>query len=319
MGKASLIKRILQRRDFAVSFWATFLAILALPSAVFTIVGMHVSAISTGWMVLFALSFSLILNRHLWRKRHLPIKDIFPNAVGSGRAILRCPCDLKLADEAKRLAQYWYPTETISPERFEQLRVKNPNILACLVGDRGDLLGYFDVIPLKESFAQQFLRGTITESQITHEDILGPDDLAQCKYVFLSGLAVWNPESYVDRRNANILVWGLLKYLDHFYGATERLAFASAATEEGEELLQRFDFYIGCEASARIDKRRMYETRLSRDDVTKRLAWLPDFSLLCSLDWAPLRIPVPRSQISSSHRRKNKNAAIDRNEHQNVI
>lgn len=304
MGKASFVKRLLQRRDFAVSFWATFLALLALPSALLGIMGMHVSVLSTAWLVLFALSLSMIINRRLWRKRHLVVKDIFPSKVGTGRATLRCPCDLKLADEAKRLAQYWYPTDTIAPDRFEQLRVKNPNILVCLVGERGDLLGYFDVIPLKESFAQQFLRGTITESQVTHEDVFASSELAQCKHVFLSGLAVWDPESYVDRRNANILVWGLLKYLDHFYGANERLAFASAATEEGEELLQKFEFYISSEADVRVDKRRMYETRLSREEINKRLAWLPDFSLLCSLDWAPTRIPIPRRQVASIQRKR---------------
>jgi hypothetical protein len=298
MGKASLVRRLLQRRDFAVSFWATFLAILALPSAILGIMGAHVSVLSTVWLSIFALSLSLIVNRRLWRKRHLVVKDIFPNQVGSGRTILRCPCDLKLADEAKRLAHYWYPTDTIAPERFEQLRVKNPYILVCLVGERGELLGYFDVIPLKPSFAEQFLRGSITESQITHEDVFGPEEVAQCRHVFLSGLAVWDPESYVDRRNANILVWGLLKYLDHFYGRMERLAFASAATEEGEELLQKFEFRIGSEADVRIDKRRMYETQLSQDEITKRLAWLPDFSLLCSLEWAPTRIPIPRRQVS---------------------
>lgn len=302
MGKASFVKRLLQRRDFAVSFWATFLAVLALPSALLGIMGAHVSLLSTVWLVLFALSLSLIVNRRLWRKRHLVVKDIFPNQIGSGRATLRCPCDLKMADEAKRLAQYWYPTDTIAPERFEQLRVKNPNILVCLIGERGNLLGYFDVIPLKESFAEQFLRGTINESQITHEDVFAPHELAQCKHVFLSGLAVWDPESYVDRRNANILVWGLLNYLDYFYGAAERLACASAATEEGEELLQKFEFHIGSEAEVRIDKRRMYQTRLARDEITKRLAWLPDFSLLCSLDWAPTRIRIPRRQAPTTRR-----------------
>lgn len=299
MGKASFVKRLLQRRDFAVSFWATFLAVLALPSALLGIMGAHVSVLSTLWLVVFALSLSLIVNRRLWRKRHLVVKDIFPNQAGSGTTTLRCPCDLKLADEAKRLAQYWYPTETIAPERFEQLRVKNPNILVCLTGERGNLLGYFDVIPLKASFAEQFLRGTITESQVTHEDVFAPHELDQCKHVFLSGLAVWDPESYFDRRNANILVWGLLRYLDHFYGATERLAFASAATEEGEELLQKFEFQIGSEAEVRVDKRRMYETRLSHDEITKSLAYLPDFSLLCSLDWAPMRIPIPRRRAAT--------------------
>lgn len=304
MGKASLIRRVLQRREFAVSFWATFVAILALPSALFQIVGTHISLASTIWLVAFALSFSILANRSLWRKRHLPVKDIFPNT--GGRVAIRCPCDLKLADKAKELAKYWYPTDTISPDRFEQLRIKNPNILACLVGERGNLLGYFDVIPLKPSFAEQFLRGAVIESQITHEDVFAPDELAQCKHVFLSGLAVWDPDSYADRRNANILVWGLLKYLDHFYGGGDRLAFASAATDEGEELLQRFDFQIGSEADVRIDKRRMYQAKLSRDELTKRLGWLPDFGLLCSLDWSPTRIPVqaPRNPRGLKRSRK---------------
>lgn len=308
MGKASLIRRVLQRREFAVSFWATFLAVLAFPSAVLTILGKHISVISTIWLVAFALSFSILVNRNLWRKRHLPVKDIFPNT--GGRVTIRCPCDLKLADEAKQLAKYWYPTDTITPERFEQLRIKNPNVLACLVGEKGNLLGYFDVIPVKQSFAEQFLKGRVTESQITHEDIFAPDELAQCKHVFLSGLAVWDPESYADRRNANILVWGLLKYLDHFYGGSERLAFASAATDEGEELLQRFDFQIGSEADVRIDKRRMYEAKLSRDEVTKRLGWLPDFGLLCLLDWAPTRIPIQAPRDSGGLKRTRKRTLI---------
>jgi len=264
---------------------------------------------SAVWLVIFALSIALIINKRLWRKRHLPVKDMFPDSAG-GRTSLRCPCDLRLADQAKRLAHYWYPTDTISPERFEQLRVKNPNILVCLVGERGDLLGYFDVIPIKDSFAQQFLRGKVTESQISHEDIFAPDELNECKYIFLSGLAVWDPESYVDRRNANILVWGLVKYLDHFYGDSERLAFASAATDEGEELLQKFDFYLGSDAGIRVDKRRMYEIRLSGDLIRQRLTGLPDFSLLCSLQWAPTRIPVYRPQAKSVLRKKTKNIAI---------
>lgn len=309
MGKASLVKTILQRRDFAVSFWATFLAVLSLPSAIFTIVGVHASIISAAWLLMFALSVALIANKRLWRKRHLPVKDMFPDS-GTGRTFLRCPCDLRLADQAKRLAQYWYPTETIPPERFEQLRVKNPNILVCLVGERGDLLGYFDVIPIKDSFAQEFLRGRITESQITHEDIFAPHELHQCRYVFLSGLAVWDPESYIDRRNANILVWGLVKYLDHFYGDSDRLAFASAATEEGEELLQKFDFYLGSEAHTRVDKRRMYEIRLSQNLIRDRLAQLPDFRLLCAVEWAPTRIPVFRPRTRNVSRKRIKTNSI---------
>jgi hypothetical protein len=282
------MKNVGRRKEFMSGFWGTFIAVLALPSALLTILGMHFSVVLTSGLLLFALTLSAVINKRRWTKRHLPVGDIVPEGIERiGRSTLRCPCDLRLADEAKRLAQYWYPTETITPDRFEQLRMKNPYILACLIGTRNELLGYFDVIPLGESFAHQFLRGTITESSITHEDVLPPGEMAVCKYLFISGLAVWNPDDYVDRRNANILVWGLLKYLDHFYGQAGPLVFASAATKEGEELLQKFGLEIHCEAALRVDRRRLYALPLSPEEIAKRIGCLPDWSFLCSLDWSP--------------------------------
>lgn len=288
MGKTSPIKNLVRRKEFLIGFWGTFVAVLALPSALLTILGMHFSIGLTSCLILFALSLSVIINRHSWVKRHLPVEDIVPDDIERiGRLRLRCPCDLKLADEAKRLAQYWYPTETITPDRFEQLRVKNPYILTCLTGARGELLGYFDVIPLKESFAIHFLRGTVTESEITHEDVFAAHEMSSCRHLFISGLAVWNPDTYLDRRNANVLVWGLLKYLDHFYSLTTPLVFASAATKEGEDLLQKFGLEIGCAATGRVDKRNLYTILLNQEVIAKRLACLPDWAILCSLDWSP--------------------------------
>src|SRR5947209_9549746 len=129
MGKISPLNNLARRKEFMIGFWGTFIAVLALPSAVLTILGMHFSIGLTSFLVLFAFSFSAIVNRRRWIRRHLPVEDIVPDDIEKvGRDHLCCPCDLKLADAAKSLAQYWYPTETISPDRFEQLRVKNPYI-----------------------------------------------------------------------------------------------------------------------------------------------------------------------------------------------
>lgn len=287
MGKASLIKNLARRKEFMPSFWGTFLAVLGLPSVFLTLLGMHFSIGLTIGLVLFAFLFSAIANRRKWKKRHLPVQSIIPREIGvTGGMRLHCPCDSRLTNEAKRLAQYWYPSETISPDKFEQLRAKNPNILVCLTGVNGDLLGYFDVLPLKESFAEFFLRGNITEWEITHEDILAAHEIRYCKYVFISGLAVWDPDSYVDQQNASILVWGLLKYLNHFYSPAKPLALASAATKEGEDLLKKFGLGVGCQAAGRMDKRNMYTGPVTREEIAMRLACLPDWSLLCSLDWS---------------------------------
>jgi hypothetical protein len=100
-------------------------------------------------------------------------------------------------------------------------------------------------------------------------------------------MAVWDPDSHIDRRNASILVWGLLKYLDHFYSATHPLVFASAATKEGEDLLEKFYMKMACAAAGRLDKRKVYAITLTHEEVAARLACLPDWSFLCVLGWAP--------------------------------
>jgi hypothetical protein len=200
---------------------------------------------------------------------------------------LHCPCTLSLSNEAKSLARHCYAASvTIGPDLYEQLRVKNPYILACLTDRRGKFLGYFDAIPISDAFGETFLRGSVTEAQITHEDVLAPGEMRHCKYLFIAGLAVYNPHTHAGRRNANILVWALLKYLAHFYGSVQPLSFAVAATKEGDHLLQRFGIDLRAEATQRADGYRLYSMVLTRREIDKRLAFLPDWQLLCVLDWA---------------------------------
>lgn len=305
MGKAGSLKQLVRRKEFWISFWGTFLAVLAMPSTVLSMMGVTFSLRVTSGLILFAISFSALINKHQWRKRHLPVRDIVPDDIARiGKINLCCPCDFNLVDEAKRLAQYWYPTETISPDSVEQLLAKNPYILVCLTGMRDELLGYFDVIPLKENFALRFLRGTVTESEITADDVFAFHEMALCKHVFISGLAVWDPDNHIDRRNASILVWGLLKYLDHFYSATKPLVFASAATKEGEDLLEKFYLKVGCAAAGRLDKRTLYVITLSHEEIIKRLICLPDWSFLCTLDWSPSDVTSTRKKLPQRRLRR---------------
>ena len=94
------------------------------------------------------------------------------------------------------------------------------------------------MIPLKEHFALLFLKGAVTEMQITHEDVLGTREMRGCKYLFISGLAVRNPENQEGNVSASILVWAIMRYLQHFYSATEPMVFALASSPAGDALLQ---------------------------------------------------------------------------------
>jgi hypothetical protein len=82
-----------------------------------------------------------------------------------------------------------------------------------------------------------------------------------------------------------MLVWALLKYLENFYGSAQPLSFAVAATKEGNNLLYRFKLNLQSEATGRADGYRLYSIVLSPEVLEKRLACLPDWQMLCLLDW----------------------------------
>ena len=289
MGKARRVAALILRREFLIPFGGTLAGILGLASAIFTITGRHLELI--GALVFGAI---VVLGACLLHFRRLTMPQVVVDDVLASdidhdpHTRVHCPSSFALAAEAKRLAQDCYATSvTIDPDIYEQFRVKNPYILACLTDSLGNFLGYFDIIPLKETFAIPFLDGRVTEAQITHEDVLAPQEMNTCKYLFISGLAARNPNTHAGRKSASMLVWAALKYLDAFYSTTQPLVFALAATKEGDELLQRFRLGLQNVPANRLDKYKLFSIPLSRDRIAARLACLPNWENLCLLSWAP--------------------------------
>jgi hypothetical protein len=287
MGKVRRLVALIQQREFLFALAATFAAILGVVSAILSIIGTQFQIGIALSIIVVTLAVAVLLHYRRLVAPQVAVDDVLSSEnLDALLTHLHCPCDLVLSNEAKNLARYCYAASvTIGPDLYEQLRVKNPYILACLTDLRGKFLGYFDAIPIRDGFAEAFLRGSLTESQITHEDVLPPAMTRDCKYLFIAGLAVHNPNTHAGRRNANILVWALLKYLAHFYGSTQPLSFAVAATKEGGHLLQRFGIRLQAEGTQRADGYQLYSMVLTREEVNKRLAYLPDWQLLCRLDW----------------------------------
>jgi hypothetical protein len=113
--------------------------------------------------------------------------------------------------------------------------------------------------------------------------------MKSCKYIFISGIAAREPNAYSGRRSASILVWALLRYLDRYYGRSNALVFALAATPEGDELLQRFKLRPAPGAPVRLDRYKLYSILLSQDEIARRVACLPNWEQLCELPWTENR------------------------------
>ncbi len=304
MGKVGRLIHNSLRKEFLPAFIGTFLAVLGVPATVIGLLGVHFSVGVTSGLIVFSLIVSAFINRHRWR----PL-TVFPKRGGR----IRCPCDDELTRKAAELAKYEFGRNTLPITHYASLRSKNPCILGCLVGATGDFLGYFDVFPLKKSFAELFIQGTVAEKDLKPEHIFNNREMRRCKYVYIAGIAAYGSENVAGQFTGSILIWGLLKYLDHFFGNSDAFIFASAATKDGEHLLQTLNIPLISEASNRGDKQNLYGVRLSRELLVHSFASVPDYTLLCSVDWAPRKLsdaigPAPRRPKSAEKRRKSQTA-----------
>jgi len=289
MGKAHWLKILVPRREFFVRSAGTALAIVAAVSAAVGIADVHLPQPAIIALIFAIFIVSALINMRSLISPNLVVgKTMLPELTDDFFVRVHCPCDSRLTSEAKKLAKLCFSaTYTIAPNVYDLLRAKNPYILACMTDSRGNFLGYFDMIPVKETFALQLKRGKITEEDITDEDVLAADEMRHCKYLFIAGLAVHNPGTQVGARNGSAMVWAMLKYLETFYVSQEPVAFAVAATKTGDELLQKSKFNLDGNAADRRDKSNFYSIVITREEVRWRLNRSPDWTGLCLLDWAP--------------------------------
>jgi hypothetical protein len=294
MGALRRLGTAIGRKGFRLRFWVVFAGILGFTSSVFSLLDKHLSWAQAAALVLLSLVVALVASRKQMFEAQMSVDDVLPEEIGDVvRMRIECPCSGNVARQASQLAEKCYGTRfTISASTFDAIWLKNPEVLAALVNEEGSLLGYFDVMPLNDAFAQLFIEGRVTENQLRHDDVCSVSERAHCKYLFVSGLAVWSPESFSGRRNASMLVWALLRYLQHYYGSMQPLVFAVAATKEGDDLLKRFRLKLTTDATSRADDFRLYSVRLSEYELTRRLACLPDWRGICALPWIDNFVPV---------------------------
>ncbi|HWA91157.1 MAG TPA: hypothetical protein VG889_14055 [Rhizomicrobium sp.] len=286
MGKSDRLN-ILRHKKFLLQIGGSFAAVLAVTSAIFTIAGWHLEIAFVIPFALAALLLSVFLTKRAIRAQFLPVEDLPDfNADTKGSATLICPCGSKLRSQAKQLAAESFARDfVIDPNIYEQLWLKNNYILTCLCDQNEIVHGYFDVIPVRSSFAIPLLKGRIHETQMTHDDVLSPHEMEKCEYLYIAGIAVRNPEAYLGRQDANILVWGLFEYLKKFYGFGAPLLIAIASTEPGKGLLKRFKMQWENGPRDRVDGGDLYVLKLTKQELDDRQARLPDWSNLCVRVW----------------------------------
>ena len=193
---------------------------------------------------------------------HLSVEDLLPEEnAGEATLSLECSSDRNVIAQVLDLAKRSYPNvDPPSLNRYQQFVDVNATLLVCLLNSTREVVGYFDIYPLKAEFCNLLYRGKVGELDVRAEQILPPEEARLAKRLYLAGFAVERPSTVKGKRYAVILCWGLIKYLQHFYEArSDREIFAAGVTGQGETILRRFGFKFHSPGNVRKDPYPMFE------------------------------------------------------------
>lgn len=130
---------------------------------------------------------------------------------------------------------------------------KNTFTVLCL-GER--VIGYYSILPLQQNTLNSFLKGKISESEFTKEDIMNVQEAQNTKEVYFFSIVI--SKEYRQRG------YQLLQHtMDELktkasYPKLEKI-YATAATSDGRRILQRRGFMKIADADTRKDHHDLYE------------------------------------------------------------
>jgi hypothetical protein len=286
---SSLIRRMrgpLLRR-LALAWALSFAALLGVGSGVAELFPRLPSAPRAG---LFVASM-LIAAMYAWfasRPEHISAIDLLPDDLADSPSLfLECVTDRAAVLSVRDMTVAVYPgVQPLPSDRYEQWLMLNPTIFVCLFDSSRNVRGYFDVFPLDQNFMTLFIQGRVGEQDIRREHMLQQRAAKTAEAIYLGGIAVPDCRSHEGRRHAAMLVWGLFRYLEHFYpNPPVRYLYAQAATKEGERLLQKFRFQVVAGPSGRCDPYTLYRALVNEElhDLVRRN--VPDFAHMVDLGW----------------------------------
>jgi len=112
------------------------------------------------------------------REIHLPVEDLLPEAnTDEATLSLECSSDRNVIAQVLNLAKKSYPNVDPPPlNRYQQFVGVNAAILVCLFNSNREVVGYFDVYPLKTGFCDLLYSGEVAELDVRAEHILTPQE-----------------------------------------------------------------------------------------------------------------------------------------------
>lgn len=163
------------------------------------------------------------------------------------------PCDNAYYKEANKLAKEKFGKNSVSTKTVNDWQKRNEYILTCLT-DSNRMVGYFDILPLKEDFANKLIAGDVSETEIRAEHILAFHEIKHAQYVYFAGIAVQNPDSGYGCIHGTYLIYAAMLYIKLFYSHGNLKKILTIPTSEcGMKIAKHLNFNLEREGRLRKD------------------------------------------------------------------
>ncbi len=224
----------------------------------------------------------------IWRAKVVHIPDLGTLGNSPPDQNLRCKiCSSSELREANGMATLFYGGDAVQDEIVEQWRLRNSLMYACIVGASNEIESSFGVMPLTDSFMDQFIGGKVKETDITADDILTSSECRSTNRLYISGVVVRDPRSPRGQLRASAMIWAMLMYLKKIYSLRKpRTVYALAVTKEGEKLLKHLEFQLVSRSSQRADNHNLYSLVLNKESAARiEHTTIPDYHLMCRIEF----------------------------------
>ncbi|MEA2876842.1 MAG: hypothetical protein QOF14_2038 [Hyphomicrobiales bacterium] len=152
--------------------------------------------------------------------------------------------DESLAAFANKIVRRNLDKRAITYKDYKKWRKTNPLVFTAIVDEDDELIGFFDIFPLKPQSAEDMIAGRLTEHSLTTEHILPVEQTASVTHLHIATILL-NPRqrSLAPIVAKEVLLLKMKEFLVQYYSPIESLTYtAFAQTRPGEILLKRCGF-----------------------------------------------------------------------------
>jgi len=214
------------------------------------------------------------------------VPDIIVDELSTENQYFANTCTRESMYEADEMTKPYFGRNFIPCDKIEQWRIKNNKGFVHLTNADGLLCACFVIIGLESSFFDQFIAGRLAEHQIDSDVVLPYEEMRKQNRIYISGVVVREPGSYIGAKRARVTLWTMLEYAKNVFTLRKtRTFYAVGITTESEKLLKAMGFGICGNKESRKDESNLYKLDLDKNTWLKLISKVGDYSRMVDINY----------------------------------